>query len=68
MTGTEVRDLRKRLGQNQNEFWSRVRVTQSGGSRYESGGFIPEPVKLLLELVYGPEESSLATLQGLRQK
>jgi len=29
--------LRKRLGLNQAEFWGRIEVTQSGGSRYENG-------------------------------
>ena len=37
------------------EFWKRVGVTQSGGSRYESGRNIPRPVQLLLTLVYGTD-------------
>lgn len=35
-TGEQSVKLRKKLGLNQSDFWSRVRVTQSGGSRYES--------------------------------
>ena len=31
------REIRHRLGLNQQEFWGRIGVTQSGGSRYESG-------------------------------
>lgn len=46
------RDIRKRLGVNQSEFWSRIGVTQSGGSRYESGRALPKPVRELLRLVY----------------
>jgi len=46
------RDTRRRLGINQQEFWNRIGVTQSGGSRYESGRPIPRPVKELLRLVY----------------
>ena len=46
------RDLRKKLGINQIEFWSQIGVTQSGGSRYESGRSMPKPVRELLRLVY----------------
>ena len=28
-----IRDIRKKLGLNQMDFWSRIGVTQSGGSR-----------------------------------
>jgi transcriptional regulator with XRE-family HTH domain len=44
--------LRKRLGLNQADFWSRVAVTQSGGSRYENGRAMPKPVRILLGIVY----------------
>lgn len=48
------RDMRKKMGLNQQEFWSRVGVTQSGGSRYESGRAAPrqvaEQVRLCHEL------------------
>ena len=40
-----VRDIRKKLGLNQQEFWSCLGVTQSGGSRYESGRTMPKPVR-----------------------
>lgn len=46
------RDIRKKLGINQLDFWSRIGVTQSGGSRYESGRTMPKPVRELLRLVY----------------
>ncbi len=46
------RDLRKKLGLNQMDFWSQIGVTQSGGSRYESGRSMPKPVRELLRLVY----------------
>lgn len=41
---------RKALGENQATFWRRFGVTQSGGSRYESGRTIPRPVRLLMAL------------------
>ena len=46
------RHLRQRLGLNQQQFWSAVGVTQSGGSRYESGRNMPKPVRELLRLVH----------------
>jgi DNA-binding transcriptional regulator YiaG len=46
------REIRRRLRLNQQEFWSRIGVTQSGGSRYESGRGMPKPVRELLRLVH----------------
>jgi len=48
----DVREIRRSLGLNQQQFWSRLGVTQSGGSRYESGRNIPRPVQHLLRLVH----------------
>lgn len=53
-TRINYRDMRKNMGLNQQEFWSLVGVTQSGGSRYESGRGVPvqvvEQVRLRHEL------------------
>ena len=49
---TNPRDIRRRLGMNQQEFWGMIGVTQSGGSRYESGRNMPRPVRELLRLVH----------------
>jgi DNA-binding transcriptional regulator YiaG len=49
---TNPREIRRKLGLNQQEFWSRIGVTQSGGSRYESGRNMPKPVRELLRLVH----------------
>lgn len=46
------RDIRRKLGMNQQEFWTQIGVTQSGGSRYESGRNMPKPVRELLRLVH----------------
>lgn len=51
-TKIDYRALRKRLNLNQSEFWSRINVTQSGGSRYESGRDAPDQVKELVRLHY----------------
>ena len=54
ITNVEAFDMRARAGLNQTQFWSRVGITQSGGSRYETGSCgIPEPVAILLDLAYG---------------
>lgn len=44
--------IRHRLGLSQTEFWGRIGVTQSGGSRYENGRPMPRPVQALLQLVH----------------
>jgi transcriptional regulator with XRE-family HTH domain len=49
------REIRRRLGLNQEEFWTQIGVTQSGGSRYESGRDMPKPVRELLRLVHGEQ-------------
>ena len=41
---------RQKENLNQKDFWSRYGVTQSGGSRYESGRNIPKPLAILLWL------------------
>ena len=46
------REMRRRLGLNQEQFWTQIGVTQSGGSRYESGRSMPRPVQELLRLVH----------------
>lgn len=46
----DIVSYRSALGENQTTFWQRFGVTQSGGSRYESGRTIPKPVRLLITL------------------
>jgi transcriptional regulator with XRE-family HTH domain len=48
----DARTIRRKLGLNQQQFWSQLGVTQSGGSRYESGRNMPRPVQHLLRLVH----------------
>lgn len=47
-----ARQIRQNLGLSQEEFWSRIGVTQSGGSRYETGRGMPKPTQELLRLVH----------------
>jgi len=70
----DVREIRRKLGLNQSQFWSKIGVTQSGGSRYESGRNIPRPVQALLRLVHveqidmEPEQAFGLVLRQLRQQ
>ena len=66
-SGEQAAVLRKKLGCNQSDFWSRIKVTQSGGSRYESGRKLPRPGQLLLHLAYAPEAQAQALLTFLRE-
>jgi DNA-binding transcriptional regulator YiaG len=56
LKNVEPRKLREKLGLTQSEFWSRIDVTQSGGSRYERGRPMPRPVRRLLGLIYLKEK------------
>lgn len=47
---SDIGTTRKKEGINQADFWKRYGVTQSGGSRYESGRNIPKPLAILLWL------------------
>lgn len=58
----EPREIRRKLGLNQQQFWSKIGVTQSGGSRYESGRNMPKPVRELLRLVH-VEQIDIATIK-----
>ncbi len=47
---SNIQEHRRKLDMNQSEFWSRYGVTQSGGSRYESGRNMPLPTAILIYL------------------
>ena len=63
---SDYRKLRRQLDLNQSEFWSRLGVTQSGGSRYESGRNIPASVRALTIMVFGAEQHARQQLEALR--
>lgn len=48
----DYKTLRVKLRLNQTEFWGRLGVTQSGGSRYEDGRKVPKPTAILAHLIY----------------
>jgi DNA-binding transcriptional regulator YiaG len=47
---SDIATTRKKTNLNQMDFWKCYGVTQSGGSRYESGRNIPKPLAILLWL------------------
>lgn len=61
----DLRAYRESLGENQTTFWNRFGVTQSGGSRYESGRGLPLSVAMLVIAFFDGllDESALSILQ-----
>lgn len=66
INGKNFKAMRESLGMNQSTFWKRVFVTQSGGSRYESGRNVPAAVTALLKLIYTTPEEAENVLAELR--
>lgn len=62
----DLRARRRELGLSQADFWARVGVTQSGGSRYEHGRKIPKPAARLLTLAFGTERQVRRCMAYLR--
>ena len=60
------RELRRKMDISQSEFWSRIGVTQSGGSRYETTRKVPKPTQTVIDLAYGPAKVALEKLAALR--
>ena len=65
-TGSEAKKARLTKNLNQGQFWGAIGVTQSGGSRYESGRTIPAPVQKLLLIAYGKANVSQKIVSTLR--
>ncbi|WP_323000550.1 XRE family transcriptional regulator [Denitromonas sp.] len=66
--GVDARRVRTKLRLNQAEFWGPLNVTQSGGSRYESGRDMPGSVKLLVNIVHGTPRQAERLVSYLRTK
>jgi len=65
-SGSEVRQLRKRMLMSQKAFWGMVSVTQSAGARYEAGMNIAPPVRLLLQLILSNDKQTETLMKKLR--
>ena len=64
--GAFVLALRRRLGLKQSEFWPRLGLTQSTGSRLENGNrTINRSIRMLISLAYGDDPRSV--LKRLRR-
>ena len=63
-----VLQLRQQLGLNQSEFWGRLGISQSGGSRYgQENRSVSAPVRILLDIAYGKNpEKTLKRLRSWR--
>jgi transcriptional regulator with XRE-family HTH domain len=48
-----LRATREKLGLTQAQFWNRIGVTQSAGSRIESKGKMLPAYAMLIEIAYG---------------
>ena len=66
VTGEAALAMRQKTDLNQTQFWSRVGIGQSAGSRYESGRNIPRPVQMLLRIAYGTKAQSAKQVEALR--
>ncbi len=64
-----IKSQRESLGLTQEQYWSRVAITQSGGSRYEKKKRgLPKPIALLLAIAYGTASERARTLKALGVK
>lgn len=62
-----AKKVRKSKGLTQDEFWGRVGVEQSVGSRYEKGSHpMPESILTLLTLAYGEQQQADRMMSQLR--
>ena len=66
VTGEAALAMRQKAGTNQTQFWQRVGIGQSAGSRYESGRNIPRPVQMLLRIAYGAKAQAAKQVEALR--
>lgn len=62
----DVVALRRSLHLTQAEFWTSLYITQPAGSRYENGRRIPSTVQVLLNVGYGTQQQSAATVERMR--
>jgi transcriptional regulator with XRE-family HTH domain len=67
VTGQEARKLREKMDMSQTDFWSKLGVSQSASSRYESGRRVPMPLKTLLMIAYGNENKAVGLFNALRK-
>ena len=62
----KCRELRRKMNLSQSEFWNRIGVTQSGGSRYEAMRKVPKTTQTVIDLTYGPLNAAVERLAAMR--
>lgn len=67
IAGEDVPTYRRKHRLTQSDFWNKIDVSQSSGSRYEHGRRIPMQVRLLLQIVYGTPKQATAVVDWLRE-
>lgn len=68
-TENTLRRERIKTGQTQAQYWSRLGITQSGGSRYENGLCkMPASLQKLIAITYGPEAKAMSLVKKLRAR
>jgi DNA-binding transcriptional regulator YiaG len=67
-TGASIKAYRAKHKLTQIQFWNRVDVTQSCGSRYEAGRRIPLQILYLLHFAYGTPRQAGLLQDWLRRK
>ncbi len=60
------RELRRKMDISQSEFWNRIGITQSGGSRYETMRRVPKTTQTVIDLTYGPLNAAVERLAAMR--
>jgi hypothetical protein len=63
----EIKAFRQKHGMNQSQFWGRVGVTQSGGSRYESERNIPRRFSCCCTSPMRPTDRAHRLVEHLRK-
>jgi len=67
LSAPQLAALRKKTGLSQEQFWGRIGVPRSSGSRYEAGSAMPDAIRLLLQLAYGNADEAQTLFASLRK-
>ena len=64
----DPRTMRMKRGETQTEFWSRLGVSQSAGSRFETFRTLPHWLRIMIVIAYGTQKQSAKLVAALRGK
>jgi len=57
--------IRQKLKLNQSHFWGNLGVSQSAGSRYETGRSLPPDLAMLATIAYGTANQRTKVIESL---